>query len=64
MHDEPDIRLLIELLLSQEGYRVETAGSGEDALDQIHHRMRDRFGIHHITFQLEREAMYQREGHT
>ncbi len=31
------------------------------ALDAIHGRMRQRFGIDHVTFQLEREAMYARE---
>ena len=35
--DEPDIRLLIELLLRQEGYLVQTAATGEEALAAIEH---------------------------
>lgn len=33
--DEPDIRLLMELLLQQQGYRVVGAGTGEEALTLI-----------------------------
>ncbi|MGI8792645.1 MAG: response regulator [Acidimicrobiales bacterium] len=33
--DEPDIRLLIELLLGQAGYDVETVGTGEAAIHRI-----------------------------
>ncbi|MBI4409377.1 MAG: cation transporter [Gemmatimonadetes bacterium] len=32
-------------------------------LEEIHQRMRERFGIRHVTVQLEREAMYVRERH-
>jgi two-component system response regulator PilR (NtrC family) len=33
--DEPDLRTLYELTLLREGYRVETAGSVQDALQLI-----------------------------
>lgn len=39
--DEPDIRLLIELLLGQEGYQVQTAATGEEALASIEHSVPD-----------------------
>lgn len=33
--DEPDIRLLMEILLQHQGYRVLVAGTGEEALELI-----------------------------
>ena len=33
--DEPDLRTLYELTLLREGYRVETAGSVEEARQQL-----------------------------
>ena len=33
--DEPDLRTLYELTLLREGYRVETAGSVQEARDQL-----------------------------
>lgn len=33
--DEPDIRSMVRLVLELEGYRVEEAGSGEDALERL-----------------------------
>jgi two-component system phosphate regulon response regulator PhoB len=33
--DEPDIAALIAYQLTREGFRVETAGSGSEALDAI-----------------------------
>ncbi len=40
---------------------VHQPGDHQLALDEIHQRMRERFGIGHVTFQLERDAMYARE---
>ncbi|MGH7476905.1 MAG: cation diffusion facilitator family transporter [Longimicrobiales bacterium] len=50
--------------LAMSGHAVVEDADHQAALDQIHHRMRERFGIRHITFQLEREAMYAREAAT
>lgn len=33
--DEPDIRILIELILVREGYRVDSVATGEEALSAI-----------------------------
>ena len=35
MDDEPDLRTLYELTLLREGYRVETAGSVQEAREQL-----------------------------
>lgn len=42
---------------------VRTPDDYQRVLEDVHHCMRARFGIRHITVQLEREAMYQRETH-
>ncbi len=49
-------------VLAMSGHAVVSQpGDHQDALDEIHQRMEERFGIRHVTFQLEREAMYARE---
>lgn len=35
----------------------------QPVLEEVHRRLRDRFGIRHITVQLEQKAMYQHEAH-
>ncbi|MGH7483581.1 MAG: cation diffusion facilitator family transporter [Longimicrobiales bacterium] len=47
--------------LAMSGHAVVRDQDHQPALDEIYHRMRERFGIRHVTFQLEREAMYLRE---
>ncbi|MFW6080254.1 MAG: cation diffusion facilitator family transporter [Gemmatimonadota bacterium] len=42
---------------------VEDADRHQPILEEIHRRMRERFGIRHVTVQLERRAMYDREEH-
>jgi cobalt-zinc-cadmium efflux system protein len=52
-------------VLAMSGHAVVAdAASHQGALDEIHQRMREGFGIQHVAFQLERQAMYAREaGH-
>lgn len=40
---------------------VEDPHDHQRILEEVHERMRDRFGIQHVTIQLEREALYARE---
>lgn len=42
---------------------VEDASRHQNVLQEIHRRMRDRFGIRHVTVQLERRTMYAQEEH-
>jgi cobalt-zinc-cadmium efflux system protein len=42
---------------------VQDPARHQSALQEINERLRTRFGIRHITFQLEREAMYINEEH-
>ena len=42
---------------------VQDPANHQRILEEIHHRMRERFDIRHVTVQLEREAMYVQEHH-